>query len=192
MHGTTLLNSLLFGLGLAFEAFMVSLANGLNNANLRVLRAFCFAVMFAACHAVALWAGYAVVRFISSNIDEIESVLTWLAIGVLIILGVKMICEGVRHNKCHSDKKITSAIEFFIQSVVAAFDAFAVGLTVSEYSIGEAALCGGIITTVITLFYLVGFVVGKKFGTRWGKYAEIIGGLVFIGIAVEIAVGALV
>lgn len=192
MHGTMLINSLLFGLGLAFEAFMVSLANGLNNANLRVLRAFCFAVMFAACHAIALWAGYSIVRFISNNVDEVESVLTWIAVGVLAVLGVKMICEGVLHNKSHSGKKITSAVEFLIQSVVAAFDAFAVGLTVSEYSKGEAALCGGIIATVITLFYLVGFVVGKKFGTKWGKYAELIGGLVFIGIAIEIAVGALV
>lgn len=192
MYGTTLLNSLLFGLGLALEAFMVSLANGLNNANMRVLRALGFAVMFAACHAIALWVGYSIVRFISCNVDEVDNILTWIAVGVLVVLGIKMIVEGLPNNKSHSDKKITGAVEFLIQSVVAAFDAFAVGLTVSEYSIGEAALCGGIIATVITLFYLVGFAVGKKFGTRWGKYAALIGGLVFIGIAIEITVGALV
>ncbi|MDE6400981.1 MAG: manganese efflux pump MntP family protein [Clostridiales bacterium] len=190
MSVTVLINSFLFALGLAFESFMVALANGLNNANVRILRAFGFAVMFAACHAIALFAGYSLVFAAAKYIAHIERFLTWIAVGVLATLGVNMILEGLRARLCEIVKPIRRTAEFFVQSAVASFDAFAVGLTVPNYSVGDVAVCAAVIFSVIAAFYTVGFVVGKKCGTKFSKYAAILGGLVFVGVAVEIAVGA--
>lgn len=190
MNVAVLINSALFGLGLAFESFMVALANGLNNANMRVLRAVCFAVMFAACHVVALAIGYAVVFAAAKYISHIERFLTWLAVGVLASLGAKMILESMRAGSNDIVKPVRRTAEFFAQSVAASFDAFAVGLTVPHYTVCDVALCAAVIFTVIATFYIAGFVVGKKCGTKFSEYAAAIGGLVFMGLAVEIAVGA--
>ena len=191
MSVTVLINSFLFGLGLAFESFMVALANGLNNANMRVLRALCFAALFAACHVAALAAGYALCCAAAKYIAHIERFLTWIAVGVLATLGANMLLEGLKVRRGdEAIKPVRRTAEFFVQSVVASFDAFAVGLTVPNYTAGDVALCAAIIFTVITAFYSVGFVVGKKCGTKFSKYAAMLGGLVFIGVAIEIAVGA--
>lgn len=127
MSVTVLINSFLFGLGLAFESFMVALANGLNNANMRVLRALCFAALFAACHVAALAAGYALVFAAAKYIAHIERFLTWIAVGVLATLGANMLLEGLKVRRGdEAIKPVRRTAEFFVQSVVASFDAFAV------------------------------------------------------------------
>lgn len=183
------INSLLFGLGLAVEAFMIAVANGLNGSNMSFARAICFAVIFAFCHAAALAVGYITVRTVSSSLDSAEAYLGWIAVGVLALLGIKMIVLNlVKKEKARLQN--TSVPEFFVQSVVAAFDAFAVGLTVSEYSAARLAVCATVIAVIIVAAFLAGFTVGKKFGKRFSDKADAIGGLVFIGIAVEIAITA--
>lgn len=184
----TVVNSILLALGLALEAFMVALANGLKTANTRLKTACSFGAIFALCHAVALWIGYAVVKTVADNIGGLETVLTWSAVGVLVFLGVKMIIEGVLKKE---EKSAARIVEFTVQSIVAAFDAFAVGLTVPDYRITDTAFCSFVIAVVIFMFFLIGFAVGKKFGNKLGKYAAVLGGSVFIGIAAEIAICAI-
>lgn len=189
MRAETLVNSVLLALGLALEAFMVALANGLKTADTGLKSACLFGSVFAVCHAVALWIGYALVKTVADNVDDIQNVLTWIAVGVLLFLGIKMIAEGVLKK---SEKPAARIAEFTLQSIVAAFDAFAVGLTVPNYGIGDTAFCSGVIAVVIFAFFLIGFIVGKKFGNKFKKLAAVLGGLVFIGIAAEIAVSAVV
>lgn len=183
------INSLLFGLGLAVEAFMIAVANGLNCKDMNFARAICFAIIFAACHAVALVIGYVIVRTVSSGFDGAEKCLGWIAVGVLALLGVKMIVLNLVKKEKARLKRI-SVPEFFVQSVVAAFDAFAIGLTVSEYSVLQLAVCATVIAAIIVAAFIVGFTVGKKFGKRFSDKAGAIGGFVFIGISVEIAISA--
>ena len=180
------LNSVMLAVGLAFESFIVALANGLKNANMRLKTACLYAFIFAAFHAVALFIGYAVVKTVAENIDRVEKILSVAAIVVLLFLGVKMIVEGVKRGE---EKSATGLAEFSVQSAVAAMDAVAAGFTVPDYGIGDTAFCAAVIATVILAFFLVGFVVGKKFGNKLSRYAAILGGLVFIGLAVEVAVG---
>lgn len=188
MRYIVLVNSFLFGIGLAFESFMVALANGLNNASGSVMRGVKLAALFAVCHVIALIIGCALVKTVVGISENIDSILTYAAAAVLFALGVKMIIEGSRASKEALPVKCRTA-ELILQSAVASFDAFAVGLTVSDYTVPETAVCAAVIFSVITAFYVFGFTVGKKFGVRFGKYAAVIGGLVFIGVAAEIAVG---
>ena len=186
MRVDVVVNSLLLALGLALEAFMVALANGLKTANMRLKTACLYGIVFAACHVVALFAGFALIKTVAIACD-IENILAWIAVVVLAVLGVKMIAEGARDK---TEKSAARMLEFFVQSAVASFDAFAVGLTVPDYSAWDTAFCAATIAAVIAVFFVIGFAVGKKFGARFTKLAAVIGGLVFIGLAVEVAVGA--
>lgn len=191
MSGGVLLNSVLLALGLALESFMVALATGLSDANTRYLRAFALALLFAVCHAVALIIGYALVSTVSENLQTIENYLTWIAVAVLLFLGVKSIVEGVRAKKDGKMCARKKTAQHVLQSAVASFDAFAVGLTVGGYSHADISVCAAVISSVIVAFYMAGFVAGRKFGVKFNGIAAVLGGLVFIGLAAEVAISYL-
>lgn len=186
-----LLNSFLLALGLAFESFVVAMANGLYNANYGVKRGILLGLLFAVCHAVELLLGYLLIKTVAHGIQIIDEYLTWIAAGVLTALGIKMIAEGISHLRGKTEKPARTIAGFVLQSAVAAFDAFAAGLTMPNYTIWFVLLTAVIISAVIILFYTIGFLVGKKCGTKFGKYSAILGGLVFLGLAAEVIVGAL-
>lgn len=187
-----LLNSLLYALGLAFESFMVAMANGLYNANFGAKKAMALAVLFALCHAAELLLGFLLMYILARSVPFIEGIIVWISAAVLGVLGIKMIAEGALVAKGKQEKPIHKMGEFVVQSVVAAFDAFAVGLTASDYSVLDIFICASIITVVIVAFYIAGFVAGKKCEAKFGKYSAVLGGLVFIGLAIEVIVGALI
>lgn len=186
-----LLNGFLLAIGLAFESFIVAMANGLHNVNFGVKRAFRIAILFALCHAIFLMLGYLLIKTVAQGIQKIDGLLTWIAAAVLVLLGVKMIAEGVRCAHGKSEKPAHTSAEFVVQSIVASFDAFASGLTMPDYSLWFELLIGVIICAVIIPFYMVGFSIGKKCGTKFGKYSALLGGIVFLGLAAEVIVGAL-
>ena len=185
-----LLNSFLLAIGLAFESFVVAMANGLHNANYGVKKALCLAGLFAICHAAELLLGYALIKTVAHGIQAVDEYLTWIAVGVLAFLGIKMIAEGISHLCGKTEKPARTMAGFVLQSAVAAFDAFAAGLTMPQYTIWFVALTATILSVVIVLFYTIGFWVGKKCGTKFGKYSAILGGLVFLGLALEVVIGA--
>ncbi len=186
MGAFSLYDSLLFALALSFESFMVALANGLHNANFSVKKGILLAILFAMCHVAALLIGYALGKTLSNNISEINNVSGWIAFAVLLFLGIKTVAEGIQCALGKKEKVAASLIGFIVQSAVASLDAFAVGFTIIIYTPLGAAVCGGIICFAILLFYSIGFFVGKKFGTRMGKYAAILSGIVYIGLAIEV------
>ncbi|MDE7164993.1 MAG: manganese efflux pump [Clostridiales bacterium] len=186
-----LLNSFLLAIGLAFESFVVAMANGLHNANYGIKKGVILGLLFAVCHAAELMLGYLLIKTVAHGMQIIDEYLTWIAACVLVALGIKMIVEGVRHLRGKTDKPARTIVEFVLQSVVAAFDAFAAGLTMPNYTMWFVLLTATILSVVIVLFYTIGFLVGKKCGTKFGKYSAILGGLVFLGLAAEVIVGAL-
>ncbi len=192
MSGVMLVNSLMFAVGLAFESFMVAMANGLNGRTeprMGMKRAVTFAAVFAVCHAAALWIGYAVIGCVRYA-GVTEDVLTWCAVAVLLFLGIKMTVGGIKELRRQKRMPATGVAEFAVQSVVAALDAFAVGLTIPDYNLVNVALCAMIITAVIFVFFIAGYTTGKKLGKRIGKFAVLLSGAVFIGLAIEVIVGA--
>lgn len=190
MFSVALLNGFMLAIGLAFESFVVAMANGLHNAKYGVKRALGLAALFAICHAAELLLGYLLIKTVAGGMKKIDGWLTWIAVGVLAALGIKMIAEGVRHMRGKTEKPARTTAEFVLQSVVAAFDAFAAGLTMSQYTIWFELLTAAIIAAVILPFYSIGFYAGKKCGTKFGKYSAILGGLVFLGLAIEVIIGA--
>ena len=74
------------------------------------------------------------------------------------------------------------------QCAATSVDALTVGFTIEEYAVYAALACSAIIAATTFVVYLVGFFVGKKFGMRFEKVASVVGGAVFIAIAVEIII----
>ncbi|MBD5132182.1 MAG: manganese efflux pump [Clostridiales bacterium] len=181
-------NSILFGVGLAIDAFIVALANGMNLPLMKKRRTVCVAVTFMLFQIIAVMIGWGVASLAFGYAPWIEIFFAWGAVAVLVFLGVKMIME-VRRAGGGEPKEVALGFGAIVaQCAATSVDALTVGFTIEEYSVCHALLCSGIIGAVTFIAYTVGFAVGKRFGIKFEKAASIIGGLAFIAIAVEIIV----
>ena len=73
-----------------------------------------------------------------------------------------------------------------VQGVATSIDALSVGFTIAHYGTGMALVCAALIAAVTFVICVCGVELGKRFGTRFAGKAEIVGGLILIGIGLEI------
>ena len=73
-----------------------------------------------------------------------------------------------------------------VQGVATSIDALSVGFTISEYGFVMAQICALIIAVVTFIISFAGLILGKKFGTKFAGKASILGGVILIGIGLEI------
>jgi len=174
---------ILIAVGLSMDSFAVSVANGFTIRELNVKRVFLISFSFASFQAIMPLIGWLAGLGIERHIKELDG---WIAFLLLSYIGLKMIWEGIQKNsiKKESELKILTIIG---ESFATSIDAFAVGISFAclNISIISPVLIIGIITFA---FSLTGLHLGKYFGKRLGKTAEIIGGIVLIGIGVKILI----
>lgn len=208
-------NSILLGAGLAMDAFSVSLANGLEDPDMRARRVCGIAGVFALFQIAMPLIGWGCIHTIAEYFDVFRSWIPWIALALLAFLGGKMLAEGIRdlregkkaaaentapggdapptvaagESEKPGDKggKLTVAA-LLLQGVATSIDALSVGFTIAEYSLPLALLSAGIIGAVTFLLCFCGVHLGKRFGTHLAGKATIIGGLILIGIGIEIFV----
>ena len=80
----------------------------------------------------------------------------------------------------------------FLQAIATSIDALSVGFTIADYTIPRALICGAIIAFVTFLISFCSVFLGKKFGTKFGKKAEILGGFILIFIGFEIFITGII
>lgn len=85
-----------------------------------------------------------------------------------------------------SKKKKLSVIALLVQGIATSIDALSVGFTIAEYKVFSALVCAAIIATVTFAISLCGVFLGRKFGVKFSGKAEIVGGIILIGIGLEI------
>lgn len=181
-----LVNSVLLGVGLAMDAFAVSLANGLNEPEMKKSRISLIAGVFAVFQAVMPMLGWICVHNIIQYFTLFEKLIPWIALILLCYIGGKMLIEGIR-GECQENKAEKLEIgTLFIQGGATSIDALSVGFTISEYNWGMALLCAAIIAIVTFGICVIGLILGKKFGTKFAGKASILGGVILIGIGMEI------
>ncbi len=83
-------------------------------------------------------------------------------------------------------KKKLSVIALLVQGIATSIDALSVGFTIAEYKVFSALVCAAIIATVTFAISLCGVFLGRKFGVKFSGKAEIVGGIILIGIGLEI------
>lgn len=183
--------SILLGVGLAMDAFSVSLANGLNEIKMKRRRMFLIAGVFALFQALMPITGWICVHTITQYFSAFQKMIPWIALLLLVYIGSGMIIDGIKNN---DDGEHSSALSFkllLIQGVATSIDALSVGFTISEYNWIKASMCALIIALVTFIICFCGLIIGKKFGTNLAGKASILGGIILIAIGIEIFITGL-
>ena len=178
--------SILLGVGLAMDAFSVSLANGLNEPKMKKSRHCFIAGVFSFFQFIMPVIGYFCVHTVASFFSVFQTFIPWIALILLSFIGVKMLIEGI---KSHEEEIKPSAVglgALMLQGIATSIDALSVGFTISDYTTTGAILCCLIIALVTFIICTFGISIGKKFGTKLANKASILGGSILIIIGLEI------
>lgn len=179
-------NSVLLGVGLAMDAFSVSLANGLNEPTMKKKKMCGIAGVFAFFQAVMPMIGWICVHTVIQYFKAFEKCIPWIALVLLLFLGGKMLINGVGSKEDEIEKNKIGVGSLLIQGVATSIDALSVGFTIAEYDLLMAFVCALIIATVTFAICMSGLAVGKRFGTKFSNKATILGGVILIVIGLEI------
>lgn len=181
-------NSILLGAGLAMDAFSVSCANGLKEPDMRPGRMSLIAGMYAWFQFMMPMIGWFCVHTIAEYFKAFQKFIPWIALGLLLYIGGKMLIEGIRHKAEQDEERKLSPVTLLIQGIATSIDALSVGFTIAEYN-GLMAFTASMIIAVVTFFICIGGLhLGKKVGTRLSNKASILGGVILIAIGIEIFV----
>lgn len=182
-------NSILFGVGLAMDAFSVSMANGLNEPNMSKKKMGTVAGTFAVFQFAMPMIGWICVHTIAQYFTAFEKAVPWIALILLLYIGGKMLYEGIKNNE-DEEKPGVGIKALLIQGVATSIDALSVGFTIADYNFTKAFV-ESIIIAVVTFFICVGgLIIGRKVGTKLSNKASILGGVILIGIGIEIFVSS--
>lgn len=181
-------NSVLLGVGLAMDAFSVSLANGLNEPEMKKKKMTAVAGVFALFQALMPMAGWICVHTIVQYFRYFEKLIPWIALILLLFIGGKMVYEGIDNRGEEKKESRLSVAALMVQGVATSIDALSVGFTIAEYGVAMALVCALIIAAVTFVICMIGIFIGKKAGTRLAGRANVLGGIILMGIGIEIFV----
>jgi len=186
-----LVNSSLLGVGVAMDAFSVSLANGLNEPTMKKRKMLFISAIFGFFQAIMPLIGYVCIHKVLKHFKAIEKLVPWGAFFVLLYVGFKMINDGLKNKQENLNSKI-SFCGVMVQAVATSIDALSVGFSIANYSWVMALITALIIFLIAFLICVIGFFIGKKFGTVLSNKATIFGGIILIIIGVEILILSLI
>lgn len=181
-------NSILLGVGLAMDAFSVSLANGLNEPKMKISRMSMIAGVFGGFQAAMPLIGWVCVHTIVVYFEIFEKFIPWIALILLLFIGGKMLIDGIKDKDSSEEKPKTGFKALMIQGVATSIDALSVGFTIAEYDLLMALAAVAIIAIVTFIICIIGLVIGKKVGMKFSNKAQILGGIILILIGIEIFV----
>lgn len=179
-------NSALLGVGLAMDAFSVSMANGLHDPRMKPGRMCQIAGVFAGFQALMPMLGWVCVHTIVNYFQAFRKFTPWIALILLLYIGGSMVLEGIRGDGEETEKKRLGFGALMVQGVATSIDALSVGFTIAEYDWLMALVCSLIIAAVTFFVCMGGLQIGKKFGTKLASKATILGGAILIVIGLEI------
>ncbi len=184
-------NSLMLGIGLAMDAFSVSLANGLNEPEMKNGKMAGVAGIFGLFQGAMPLIGWICIHTIAQYFNAFEKMIPWIALILLCYIGGKMLYESIKGGDEDEETgagKSVGLSELMVQGVATSIDALSVGFTIAEYNLAMAALSAAIIALVTFFICFAGIAIGKKAGTKLAGKAGIFGGVILIFIGIEIFV----
>ncbi|MBR2491666.1 MAG: manganese efflux pump [Ruminiclostridium sp.] len=181
-------NTILLGVGLAMDAFSISLANGLNEPAMRKGRMCGVAGVFGGFQFAMPLIGWFCVTTITQYFVAFQPFIPWIALLLLSCIGGKMVWEGIKGQDDEDETPPVGLMGLLVQGVATSIDALSVGFTIATYDLFQALLACLIIGGVTFVICLGGLSIGKKAGTRLADKAGILGGgiLIFIGLEIFI------
>ena len=180
-------NSAMLGIGLAMDAFSVSLANGLNEPTMKKGRMCQIAGTFAGFQALMPFIGWVCVHTVLQYFKVFETFIPWIALILLVFIGGKMVKEGIENKE--DEELETTEISFkllMVQGSATSIDALSVGFTTASYNFAGALVSSLIIGAVTFVICLAGVIIGKKVGNALSGKANVLGGIILVLIGLEI------
>ena len=181
--------SILLGVGLAMDAFSVSMANGLQNPGMSRKRMFGIAGTFAFFQFLMPMIGWGCVHTIAERFTVFQRMIPWIAFILLGFIGGKMLLEGIRGAEEAEEEIRVSRSELFMQGIATSIDALSVGFTIATYSAVRAFAASILIAVTTLIICLAGVRIGRYFGMRLAGKASILGGVILIAIGCKILFG---
>lgn len=187
-------NSIALGIGLAMDAFSVSVANVLHEPKMPPPKMCLIAGVFAFFQFFMPMAGWICVHTIVVYFERIQFLIPWIALILLGWIGGKMIIETMR-KKTDNDSEKMGFLSFgtlLIQGIATSIDALSVGFTTAEYSVLLALISSFIIAIVTFILCIAGIVIGKKATSHLSNKAGLLGGVLLLLIGLEIFIRGVV
>ena len=188
MNLVFLLNSAALGVGLAMDAFSVSLANGLGEPRMGLRRMCLIAGTYAFFQALMPMTGWFCVHTIVEMFQKVTPFIPWIALALLVYIGGGMIREGLTGGANDGPRTALSGRALLLQGVATSIDALSVGFTIAKYHTAAALACSLIVAGVTFIICMIGLALGKRFGLHLAGRALILGGVILIAIGLEIFV----
>ena len=185
--GGFLLNSFLLGVGLAMDAFSVSVASGLAEPEMKKSKALGIPLTFAIFQILMPLIGWVCVHTIVERFSSFQIFVPWIALVLLLYIGGKMLIEGLRGGE-KTEPAIKGFRDLMVLGVATSIDALSTGFAIAEYGLKDALLCAFIIGVVTFAICAAGIFIGKKVGSRISGKASVLGGIILIAIGIEIFV----
>ncbi len=180
------LESALLGVGLAMDAFSVSLANGLREPKMGKGRMGLIAGVFAGFQAAMPLIGWLCVRTVARTFAVFQKCIPWIALILLSYIGGKMLIEGLRTGGDGEPAPAVGLVALLTQGVATSIDALSVGFAISDYTPLMAVVAAAVISAVTFGICVMGLALGKRFGTRLAGRASLLGGVILIAIGLKV------
>ena len=177
------LETVFIAIGLAMDAFAVSVCKGLSMFKMNWKKSFVIAIYFGVFQMVMPLLGFLLGIGFSEWIETIDH---WIAFILLSFIGVKMIKESFDKSENVDDK-----VDFKSMSMLAiatSIDALAIGITYAFLNVKNCMFSFSLIGIITFIISLLGVIIGNKFKTKYGTKAEMIGGLILIFIGSKILI----
>ena len=185
-------NSILLGVGLAMDAFSVSLANGLNEPHMKSKKMCGVSGIFAFFQFAMPMIGWVCVTTISDAFSAFEKFIPWIALALLGFIGGKMLYEGIKNKESEESQPAVKLGALLVQGVATSIDALSVGFTIAEYVFLEALISCLIIGGLTFAICFAGILIGRNAGTKLANKAGILGGIILIAIGLEIFITGII
>lgn len=181
-----ILEMVLIGVGLAMDAFAVSVCKGLGMRKINYKHALITAVFFGGFQALMPFIGWLLGTQFEKYITAVDH---WIAFILLLFIGGKMVIEVIKERDSQEEicEEKFSYKQLTAEAVATSIDALAVGITFAFLNTG-IALPMTIIGVVTFVIAFGGVVIGNRFGAKFKSKAELAGGIILILIGVKILV----
>ena len=172
------------------DAFSVSLANGLNEPNMKGRKMCGIAGVFGVFQGLMPLIGWICIHTIVQYFAAFEKLIPWIALALLSYIGAKMLLDGIHDKDSEEPKPEVGFAALLVQGVATSIDALSVGFTIADYDLLAAVIAAVLIAAVTFVICFAGLIIGKKVGTKLAGKASILGGVILILIGIEIFVSS--
>lgn len=182
MDNLGIISILIIAIGLSMDCFAVALGAGLSLGKISKIQVLRLALSFGSFQAVMPVIGWLVGRTV---IDYVAPYDHWVAFGLLAVIGGHMLWEFFEKKEKTEAVDVTRGVRLLILSIATSIDSLAVGLSFAflNVNIWVAVAIIGLVAFIVTA---VGVIIGRKVGQLIGRWAELAGGIILIGIGLRI------